>query len=495
MCRISTQLRHKLHTYVDAFSRCDEVRYSQLISNQEAEAFLADQIPLLDCPDPVLEEIYYFRWWTYRKHIRQTDRGHVITEFLSEVPWAGPENTIVCAAGFHIREGRWLRDPENWIAEYIRFWLEGHGDIEAYSTWLPHAVWEYCSLKDDFALGMELLPQMIQFFEVREAKYQRSCGLYWSSDDRDGMEYSISGAGFRPTLNAYACADARAIARFLRLCDDEERAQRFEQRASLLQRTMDILLWDEAFYKTIPASEQSTQVWRKRPAVPVHQNVREMVGYVPWYFVPPTTEKAVAFAALMDSKRFASPFGLTTADQSHPRFLEPFDHECLWNGYIWPFATSQTLVACANLLHSHTAGLTKETYYMLLRQYAQSQHRCLADGTRVPWIDENLNPKNGQWEARTILEQQGWQPTLGGYERGKDYNHSLFCDLILSGLLGLRVENGNWKAEPLLPDSWAYFRVENLWLHGRCYTVTYDRSGKHYHGRKGLTISGVGAVL
>jgi len=26
----------------------------------------------------------------------------------------------------------------------------------------------------------------------------------------------------------------------------------------------------------------------------------------------------------------------------------------------------------------------------------------------------------------------------GGVERGKDYNHSTFCDLIITGLVGLR---------------------------------------------------------
>lgn len=489
MGEVSLQLRQKLHTYVQTFAQHDEECYKQLIPNCDAEAFLAQQIPLLDCPDPLIEQIYYFRWWTYRKQIRQTASGHVITEFLPPVPWAGPENTIVCPAGFHIREGRWLKDPQHWLEEYIRFWLDGHGDTHAYSTWLPHAIWEYCSVKDDASLGLALLPQMIGFFRTRERRHLRSCGLYWSCDDRDGMEYSISGSGFRPTLNAYACADAQAIARFLRLRGDTEEAADFERRADTLRCAMQRLLWDGTFYKTLPASEQEDPHWDTRPAVPARHDVRELVGYVPWYFDLPEAEQAAAFAPLMDETCFFSPFGLTTAEQSHPRFLERFDHECLWNGYIWPFATSQTLVACANALRSEKAvGLRKEDYYTLLRQYAHAQHLRLADGTVIPWIDENMNPKTGRWESRAILQEQGWQPALGGYERGKDYNHSLFCDLVLSGLLGLRVENGSWRADPLIPDSWDYFKVENLWLHGACYTVTYDKTGEHYHGPRGLTI-------
>lgn len=40
---------------------------------------------------------------SYRKHIFfYDDVGHVVTEFLPTVPWAGRYNTIPCAAGHHI---------------------------------------------------------------------------------------------------------------------------------------------------------------------------------------------------------------------------------------------------------------------------------------------------------------------------------------------------------------------------------------------------------
>lgn len=48
--------------------------------------------------------------------------------------------------------------------------------------------------------------------------------------------------------------------------------------------------------------------------------------------------------------------------------------------------------------------------------------------------DENLNPFTGDWIARTRLIQRGKKIP----ERGQDYNHSTFCDLVISGLVGLR---------------------------------------------------------
>lgn len=478
----------KLHEYIVEFNHHDIPIYPQKIPNREAEAFLAEQIPLLDCPDKNIEKAYYFRWWTFRKHIKQTEFGHIITEFLPQVPWSGPCNSIVCPACFHIREGRWLKDEQGWIKEYIRFWLNGHGDVFAYSSWLPHAVLEYCAHKQDWAFAVEALPKLVAFFEQREKIHLRSCGLYWSNDGQDGMEYSISGSGLRPTLNAYALADALAISAIAKLAGDPESEASFATKAKDLQRAME-MLWDQDFYKTIPASETEDPLLTARPEIPDAHDVKELIGFIPWYFDLPDAGKETAFKTLLDDQDFYAPFGLTTAQQQHPRFLEVHDHECLWNGPVWPFATSQVLVAAANLLRRPVHGnFSKEDYYLLLLQYAKSQQILTEDGTLQPWIDEDLHPYTGRWIARDTLEAWGWKPELGGYERGKDYNHSLFCDLVLSGLLGITATEQGFTADPLIPDHWDYFRVENLWLKGQKYRILYDKDGSHYGLGSGLII-------
>ena len=479
----------KLKSYVTCFNQNDEECYKQLIPNEKAEAFLAEQIPLLDCPDKTIEEIYYFRWWTFRKHMKETEKGHIITEFLPPVRWAGPYNSINCPACFHIREGRWLKDEAGWLKEYIDFWLEGHGDLYKYSAWIAHAVWEYCELKNDFAYGVERLPLMVKFFETREATHKRSSGLYWSNDNRDGMEYSISGPGLRTTINSYVYADAYAISRFAALAGDSALQERFEAIADGIKAKMDTLLWDGDFYKTIPQTQEQDEPFTARPAVVPEHDAREQVGFVPWYFGIPDAGKEQGFAELLKEDGFLAPAGLTTAERRHPRYMEAFTHECLWNGPVWPFATSQTLVACANLLRGYDQNvLTKADYFQLLRQYALSHHMTLPDGRVVPWIDENMHPESGIWLARDHLEKAGWLERKGGYERGKDYNHSLYCDLVLSGLLGIGVENGAFTVKPLIPDSWTYFRVENLWLEGKKYTITYDKDGSRYGMGAGIRI-------
>ena len=483
-------LQTKLREYVAAFNARDEECYRQKIPNDQAVDFLSQQIPLLECPDPDIERTYYFRWWTYRKHIKETEKGHIITEFLPPVRWAGPYNSIVCPACFHIREGRWLRDPDGILKEYICFWLDGHGQRQSYSTWLVWAVWEYCRHKDDFSFALERLPQLVEFFEEREAVQRRSCGLYWSKDGRDGMEYSISGSGLRPTLNSYVWADATAIARLAAMKGDRELQQRFQAKADQIRFQMDKLLWDKDFYKVLPLAEDADPQLTERPSVPPEHDVREQLGFIPWYFGIPGPDKTIAFDELNTNRGFRLIHGLTSAEARHPRFMEKFKHECLWNGPVWPFATSQTLVALANLLRSGQEQdiIDAWSYYDILQQYAENHRLALEDGTIVPWIDEDMHPIRGNWIARDILKENGWEERKGGYERGKDYNHSLFCDLVLSGLLGIDYHDRQLTVDPLIPDDWDWFRVENLWLGGKEYAIYFDRNGTRYGRGAGLHV-------
>lgn len=476
-------LRSMLRDYVMQFNHDDEETFHQAVSNADAYSFLSEQIPLLECPDKDLEKTYYFRWWVYRKHIKETPVGHIITEFLPSVPWAGPYNSINCPVGYHIREGRWLKDTDSILKEYIDFWLSGAGRVQLYSSWLIWAVWEYCCHKDDISFAIERLPQLIDFFEIREKEHQRSSGLYWSSDNLDGMEYSISGPGLRPTLNSYAWADAVAISHIAAAAGDDALSREYAEKAAAIKEKMDSLLWDDDFYKAIPQNKDAVS-----PPASV-ADVKELIGFIPWFFYLPDKGKEYIFSMLTDPEEFYAAAGLTTAQQKHPRFLESLPNECHWNGYVWPFATSYTLVAASNVLRKYPkCDFTKADFYHLLRQYALCHRRVREDGKEVAWIDENLHPYTGVWDARETLKNWGWLPEKGGIERGKDYNHSLFCDLVLSGLFGISVENGSFVCDPLIPEDWDYFRVENLWLKGQRYCIVFDRDGKHYGKGKGLQI-------
>lgn len=479
-------LTQKLKYYVSRFEADDEEIYPQAVTNADALEYLTDNIPLFDCPDSDLEKIYYFRWWTFRKHWKHTPHGYIITEFLPQVSWSGPYNSINCAVGHHLREARWLRDEKGWLWDEINFWLDGHGNALSYSMWMADALASVFAVRPNPELMKDALPKLDSLYKAREASNLRPCGLFWSDDDRDAMEMSISGPGIRPTLNSYMCGDAIAVANMATVCGMDEMAAEYREKADKLKKNIEHLLWDGDFYRTIPCGRDDAADFKERPEISSDHKVRELIGYLPWYFHIAPPEHDQAFAQLTDSAGFCARYGLTTAEQRHPRFMFRTPHECLWNGCVWPFATSQTLTAAANAIRDrgkHTS-IGKEDYYLLLRQYALSHRLEREFKETVCWIDEDMDPYTGRWIARDELLRDNWNPKRGGRERGKDYNHSTFCDLVLSGLLGIKNDNGKITADPIIPESWDHFMVSGLTKDN--WTVLYDRDGSHYGLGEGL---------
>jgi predicted GH43/DUF377 family glycosyl hydrolase len=471
--------------YIDDFNEHDRELYVQYVPNSAAWDFLKDNIPLLDCPDKGLEEIYYFRWWTFRKHIARTPDGFIITEFLPKVGWAGKHNSINCAAGHHFREGRWLGDPK-YLDDYALFWFRKGGSLRSYSFWAADSLWARFLVTGDDRLLAELFPDLLANYEAWEQTHRDPNGLFWQIDDRDGMEVSIGGSGYRATINSYMYGDALALARIAQRLGRPALAASFRDKATEIRRLAQEKLWDPQaqFFKVLPRGPQGQLC-----------DARELHGYTPWYFDLPEADKSVAWKQLLDPRGFAAPYGPTTAERRHPKFALSYQgHECQWNGPSWPFSTAVTLTAMANLLNDYRQEVvSRKDYFDLLSIYARSQHLRRDDGAVVPWIDENLNPLTGDWLSRTRLKtwkSGSWDPGNGGEERGKDYNHSTFCDLVINGLVGLRPRaDETVEVNPLVPEgAWDYFCLDQVRYHGRRLTILFDRSGDRYHLGRGLRI-------
>jgi hypothetical protein len=172
------------------------------------------------------------------------------------------------------------------------------------------------------------------------------------------------------------------------------------------------------------------------------------------------------------------------------------------------------LTALANLLNNYTQdAVTKRDYFGTLRCYTRShalreqrmevlgrveqanaaltpveaarRAPALSSLDKQPWIDENLNPYTGDWIARSLLRERKQQPA----ERGKDYNHSTYCDLIITGLAGLRPRpDDSVEVNPLVPDDWEYFCLDKVSYHGRRLTILWDKTGQRYQRGPGLHV-------
>ena len=489
--------------YIDKFNNKDVELYQQFISNAEAKTFILDNVPLIDIPDKDIEETYYFRWWTYRKHIKNTEDGFVITEFLPEVYWSKKHNTINCPAAHHIYEGRWLRDTK-YVSDYIDFWLKKSEDgIRQYSFWVADATLSFHKINRNDSLIRDQLPFLLKNYEMWEAERRdKNNTLFWQYDTADGMEHTASGrilnngvdaftvTATRPTINSYMYGDAMAIAQMAHLVDKPSVLASFSEKANRIKKSVQDRLWnkDLNFFTVLPKNYVETDS-------PL--NIRELIGYVPWYFNLPDDkiEYATAWQKIKDTLGFAAPRGLTVTERSHPYFQISYKgHECQWNGPSWPFATTQTLKALANHINNYTNHqmVSKKDYYELLLQYAKSHKRTNHKGETLNWIDENLNPFTGDWISRTRLktwDNGTWSSERGGVERGKDYNHSGFCDLVISDLLGLKPQiDGSIKLKPMVPESWDWFCIDRVVSNGREIRVIWDKDGEKYKLGKGFMI-------
>lgn len=466
-----------LREYVKKFNADDNEYYKSCINNAEAEKWMAQNVPLIEIPDKTIEEIYYFRWWTFRKHIKNTEDGYVITEFLPDVLWGGKHNTIIAAAGHHISEAKWLKCGRKLIEDYAKFWFDEKSLTYLYSSWIIHAVYEYCRHINDFSFGTKNLEFLVNYYEKTEKEHMTPSGLFWSVDGNDAMECSISGTkvdlerqkGLRPTLNSYMAANACAISKFAKKAGNNGLALEYFEKHQMIKNKMTEILWDKDFYKAIHTKDfENPSINQVLP----EQNVKELIGYIPWCFnlAPEGFEGAFNELKLRDG--FYSKYGPVTAEQRHPRYLYKSPHECMWNGYIWPFATSQILYAVRNLIDNYSQNiLDDKDFYSMLKTYAES-HTLTENGKTVCWIDEAKDPVTNTWSCREILKEDGWKQERGGFERGKDYNHSAFCDHVLGGLLGIKSEKGEITVNPKVIDK---FRVENLWINDVKYTISFDK--------------------
>lgn len=475
--------------YIDQFNAGDNELYRLGdFPNEKAWEFLSANIPFFDCPDKQLEETYYFRWWTYRKHIRLTPEGYIITEFLPDVPWAGQYNSISCPAAHHFMEGRWLKDPA-YLKDYARFWFNGVSSPRSYSFWAADAITNFCRVHPDDALLEELFPLLEKNYAGWEEDRLHENGLFWQYDDRDGMEISVSGTygtpkghGYRATINSYMYADAIALATLAGKLGNREKESFYQQKAEVIQRNLNDRLWDTQadFYKVIPLGRDMN-----------FSDIREQHGYTPWYFNIPPASYSVAWKYLMDTDYFYAPYGITTAEQNHPLFVVSYEgHACRWDGPAWPFSTSVTLTALANLLNNYEQDyVSVNDYWALLSQYSRSHRLYLDDGRSVPWIDENTNPYTGDWISRT-RKKADWPKEGALIERGKDYNHSSFTDLVITGLMGIRPDDSNRLViNPLVPErAWEYFCLDQLSYRGKSITLCYDRTGERYNRGSGFTV-------
>ena len=457
--------------YAEHFNTMEDENIVTTIPNAQSSAWMEKNIPLFDCPQENFKEMYYYRWWTLRKHIKRTPVGYGMTEFLVDRSYADRYNLIACAIGHHVMESRWLRDT-TYLHQILRTWYFGNDGqamqrMDRFSSWNPHAVLQMWKVQGDTTFLFSLKTRLEEEYARWENTHRLANGLYWQGDVQDGMEESISGGRkkqyARPTINSYMYGNAKALANICTLAGETSKARLYEEKADTLKRLIDTKLWNEShqFYETLRGDTSAA--------------VREAIGFIPWYFNLPDNDhrQDMAWLQTADDKGFSAPYGLTTAERRHPDFRSHGTGKCEWDGAVWPFATSQTLTAMANYLNDYADPVVSDSvFFHQMERYVESQHH-----RGRPYIGEYLDETNGAW-------------LMGDRERSRYYNHSTFNDLIITGIVGLRPQSdGTIVINPLIPaGQWDYFCLDGVIYRGHALTIIWDKDGQRYHQGNGLTL-------
>lgn len=456
--------------YVDYFNTMEDENIAQAIPNAQAWDWMKKNVPLFECPQQNIEEMFYYRWWTLRKHIKETPAGYAFTEFLVQRSYADKYNLISCAIGHHVYEARWLHDGK-YLDDYMHVWYRSNAGkpmnkLRKFSSWTADALYNRYLVdgKKDFLLDM--YPDLKADYAAWEGDHRLSDGLYWQGDVQDGMEETISGGRkkqyARPTINSYMFGNAHALAAIAAMKGDKDAEKNYLLKADTIKKLVQTQLWnkDSLFFETLRAPQKLAQV-------------REAIGFIPWYFNLPDKGYEAAWKQVVDPKGFAAPFGLTTAERRHPEFRTHGVGKCEWDGAVWPFATAQTLTALANVKNNYSRDVVSDSaYFALINQYVESMHY-----RGRPYVGEYLDEVTGYW-------------LKGDQERSRYYNHSTFNDLIISGLVGLRPRaDETIELNPLIPEKqWDWFCLDNVLYHGKILTIVWDKTGSKYNLGKGLSL-------
>lgn len=439
-----------------------------------------DRIPYFTCSDSSIQDVFYYRWKIFRAHQRDLgERGYVSTEFLDDVGWQlEPWATLNDATGFHLGEGRWLRD-RRFADDYIRHMYNG-GNDRHFTDYMSDSVWGRYLVDGDQDAMTTHLDAMIDLYNQWDDAFDTDKGLYWREPLADATEYTISsidascgedgfggGYAFRPSINSYMWANARAVSKISELVGQNDVAADFEQRAATLKERFQADIWNTTLEHFIDRHQRDTECVKYWEPI----RGRELVGLVPWMFSMPDNNSTynAAWSHLLDTDKLRGSNGMRTNEPSYEYYMRQYRYdeptglrECQWNGPVWPYQTTQVLLAMANLLDTYDQDIVSKTDYIdELRRYT------------------DLHSFNGVLNLEEDYEPDKPGPIVG-LPRSPHYFHSGYNDLIISGLVGIRPRADNViEVNPMIPEGSdiTSFRLQDVPYHGHSVAVQWDASG------------------
>lgn len=451
---------------------------------QAVNQFFEQNVPVLQCENPDMLRMYYYRWYVVYRSIHSPEdvlHHHQLQgDCIYESPYGeGYDCPIGLPVALHYEECKWMKDPsvvvsdaKNWNRRLDYYW-------KYYIEQTPMAVWHlYCQHPEKefleimydsckvFALkdfspekgGYEFLPVTEGSWdtgaEYQPAFYQHTEEPWDWTEDVEGVRKGLSTEKrklYRLDHISYSVANLIGCAK---MAEQLGKSEDSEELYALADRSLNALktyFWNET-KKCFVSIDLKTG-----------KQCDEGICYdsfFPYLWNMIGKEYHEGFSVLFDADSFQGEFSLTTVDMHCPMYwfdnciagptksspLEPNPYACAWNGPIWPYATSNTLEALGAVASINSS--LKDKWLELFEGYTEVQF--LSGDRSTPMVLEHYRPTDGVTFSGTC-----------------DYFHSTWIDLFMKYYAGISVnEEGQVVFSPFAQEE---FVLDGVLLGGNSY--------------------------
>jgi hypothetical protein len=420
-----------------------------------------DLAPRFTCSDPYFERYYWYRW--YGLWLNAIAPGTGMYRYPTTCEGVGAfHQPIAYSAPCHVRELRWLSDPEpargvlRTMFAHQRSDGSLHGRVylnHLSQTDFYHADWGGAFLALDVVapdeqFARELYPSLAKYADwLLSTRDRNNSGMidvidqyetgqefmsrYLAVDpnaDRYGWENRLQLKGIDATVYAYRVV--QALESLAPRCGAPNDSARWRAAAERIARAVRERMWD-------PEAELFCDV---DPKTGERSDVLAAVGFYPFLTdLAKEVHLGGLLRTLLDPSLFWTTYPVPSSALSDPQFSPIGEwkgkrHACPWNGRVWPMTNSHIVEALGTWatparaeLRSAAAHLLRRFVHMMFFNGAAERPNCF----------EHYNPFTGA------------PSTYRGID---DYQHSWVVDLIIQYVCGLRPDASGLTVDPLPLD-------------------------------------------
>lgn len=452
-----------------------------------------DNVPYFDAADGAFKKMWYYRWWVVRFNMAEADTADLKGYRFYEGK-LGFDNVIGFAVPAQLKELTYLRDPSFGLQQAENSFrnLSADGAVvdppgspywgETYSHWIGAALAEFHRVHPIPPERLKvLLPAMARDVRAWMSAYDRDGdGLPERSKPRvTGYDLDILSywffSGTKLDLNAdlvdlervdfasFVYANARAVAELARAVNDTAVAAEFDAVAGRIRTAAVQHLWDD----------QTQFFYPQRAADDARIPIRELHGFFPFTtrLAPDEPRYIAALQKFIDPTEFWARFPPVITSQYHYRQWT-WEMDGLTRN-IAPHPISMgafTLIQA--LKHYHQSIIEPDHFMELMKRY----NRLVYPG---------VNPFDPLWRPDVHEYYSKWEPHQGStLPKPSDISHdfhSMYCSLIVEGVVGLTPRR-DAKVE-LQPAAlhWPYFLLDRLRYRGTDLTIVWDQPDGQVH--------------